>query len=709
MAMRRRNNTNNTSSKKKKIIVTRASSLPTSSSATRWEEEFGNEKIFYRTRMTTKIQRQQRSSSHRAGDGVVVRASREEWASREELLEEIERLKAENAELKMLRAQLEDVGTDDKEEEEEEEEDEPTTTAAKTKSKKNTTKKRTVSGGALRTDPKSESEIEWPLPITTEGCPVGEEDKKPFWETRPKNDPDELFSLPDDEEGKATKKTSRPKKISHVTAELAPLAKVGGLGDVTQGLGRAMKMQGHDVQVILPFYQSLDANEIFDLKHVMDFDVPKGMKWDGENVVSMMKTSAYSGNIGGCDVILLKPHDDMNSNIFKGGAIYGGSYNELEAYLYFSRASLEFLDKSGRDPDVIHVHEWQTCAVPMLYWEEYHGKTSLNKAKIVMTIHNLDNTGECREEEFFATGVDGAKFNVIEKALDERTIGHNPERMCLMKGGVVYSNKVTTVSPTYAKETLDGNGGFMSQILKANQDKFSGILNGIDYQLWNPALDATLPANFAPGNKMTENKKLCKKYLQIGLGLDVDETKPLIVCISRLVPQKGIHLIERAVTQSENNGNQFVLLGSGHSDGGFKRMANEEFSQANSTNVRLMITYSDALSRLMYAAADFVLVPSMFEPCGLTQMIAMRYGALPIVRSTGGLADTVIDCDADGENGNGFVFYGADDQSLDECIQRANKTFKDRKKFHELQERVARVDYGWEASGNVYAELYESL
>jgi len=175
------------------------------------------------------------------------------------------------------------------------------------------------------------------------------------------------------------------------------------------------------------------------------------------------------------------------------------------------------------------------------------------------------------------------------------------------------------------------------------------------------------------------------------------------------VPQKGIHLIERAVTQSENNGNQFVLLGSGHSDGGFKRMANEEFSQTNSSNVRLMITYSDALSRLMYAAADFVLVPSMFEPCGLTQMIAMRYGALPIVRSTGGLADTVIDCDADQENGNGFVFYGADDQSLDECIQRANKTFQDRKKFHELQERVARVDYGWEASGNVYAELYESL
>ena len=619
--------------------------------------------------------------------------------TRDELLEEIEKLKAENAKLKMLQMQLEDVSLPSSSLSSSSSNSSKSTTTTTTIK---TTKKAAV--GALRTDPKSESEIEWPLPITAEGCPVGEEDKKPFWETRPKNDPDELF------EGKtATEETNRPKKIAHVTAELAPLAKVGGLGDVTQGLGRAMKMQGHDVVIILPFYQSLDANEIFDLKHVMDFDVPKGTKWDGENVVSMMKTSAYSGNIGGCDVILLKPHEETNSNIFKGGAIYGGSYNELEAYLYFSRASLEFLDKSGRDPDVIHVHEWQTCAVPMLYWEEYHGKTSLNKAKIVMTIHNLDNTGECREEEFFATGVNGEKFNVIEKALDERTIGHNPERMCLMKGGVVYSNKVTTVSPTYAKETLDGNGGFMSKILKANQEKFSGILNGIDYDLWNPALDATLPANFAPGNKMTENKKLCKKYLQIGLGLDADETKPLIVCISRLVPQKGIHLIERAVTQSENNGNQFVLLGSGHSDGGFKRMANEEFSQTNSSNVRLMITYSDALSRLMYAAADFVLVPSMFEPCGLTQMIAMRYGALPIVRSTGGLADTVIDCDADQENGNGFVFYGADDQSLDECIQRANKTFQDRKKFHELQERVARVDYGWEASGNVYAELYESL
>ena len=133
---------------------------------------------------------------------------------------------------------------------------------------------------------------------------------------------------------------------------------------------------------------------------------------------------------------------------------------------------------------------------------------------VVATQTSAEPRRECREEEFFATGVNGEKFNVIEKALDERTIGHNPERMCLMKGGVVYSNKVTTVSPTYAKETLDGNGGFMSKILKANQEKFSGILNGIDYDLWNPALDATLPANFAPGNKMTENKKLCKKYLQ---------------------------------------------------------------------------------------------------------------------------------------------------------------------------------------------------
>ena len=680
-----------------------------------------SEKIIRRRFGGKRTQKQRRRMEERRGAGTMrankapassASSSRSSVsssdASREELLEEMEKLKKENATLKMLEKQLDDAIKTSREEDEDEGDDETVevvktqTTVPKKKAKGN---KKGSTPGTLRTDPKSESEIEWPLPITAEGCPVGEEGKKPFWEMRPKNDPDQLFL----DDGK-TKKTNEPIKISHVTAELAPLAKVGGLGDVTQGLGRAMKMQGHDVQVILPFYQSLDANEIFNLKHVMDFDVPKGMKWDGEDIVSMMKTSAYSGNIGGCDVILLKPHEEMNSNIFKGGAIYGGSYNELEAYLYFSRASLEYLDKSGRDPDVIHVHEWQTCAVPMLYWEEFsHGKTSLNKAKIVMTIHNLDNTGECREEEFFATGVNGKKFNVVEKALDERTIGHNPERMCLMKGGVVYANKVTTVSPTYAKETLDGNGGFMSQILRANQEKFSGVLNGIDYQLWNPALDATLPANFAPGNKMIENKRLCKKYLQIGLGLDVDETKPLIACISRLVPQKGIHLIERAVTQSETNGNQFVLLGSGHSDGGFKRMANEEFSQANSTNVRLMITYSDTLSRLMYAAADFVLVPSMFEPCGLTQMIAMRYGALPIVRSTGGLADTVIDCDADAKNGNGFVFYGVDDQSLDECIQRAIKTFQDRKTFCELQERVARVDYGWEASGNVYAQLYESL
>ena len=236
-----------------------------------------------------------------------------------------------------------------------------------------------------------------------------------------------------------------------------------------------------------------------------------------------------------------------------------------------------------------------------------------------------------------ATGVPGSEFNTLEKAMDERTIGHNPERLCLMKGAIVYSNYVTTVSPTYAREALNGSAGFLGKTLMKERTKFSGVINGVDTEIWDARLDNFLPANFKPG-KM-EGKALCKKYVQMGLGMNVDPHKPLVVCISRLVPQKGINLIEHAIPRTKEKGGQFVLLGSGHSDPPFQRLAESVYK--NDKDVKLLIFYSDALSHLLYAAADCVLVPSMFEPCGLTQMIAMCYGALPIVRKTGGLADTV--------------------------------------------------------------------
>jgi len=539
--------------------------------------------------------------------------------------------------------------------------------------------------------PASEADIVWPIP--------GE--MPPFWDRPPMpTPPASTDAIPQD---------PNPLHIVHITAEMAPIAKVGGLGDVVTGLARAHHCAGHNVEVILPYYSCLPDNQIQDLKHVQDFSVPKGTNWDGETRVVGLRTSCYSGVIGGCKVLLLRPTDSKSSNIFKGGAIYGGSYNELEAYLYFCRASLEFLKISRRQPDIIHVHEWQCSSVAMLYWDLYFKEGVLKSPKVMLTIHNMDNTGECRQEEFLATGVEGELFNTLERAMDERTIGHNPERMCLLKGGINYSNFVTTVSPTYAKDALEGRGGFLAKILKENKLKFRGVLNGVDEDLWDARIDPALPASFQPGEMA--GKALCKKYLQTGLGLTVDADRPMVVCISRLVPQKGIDLIKHAIIRTKAKGGQFVLLGSGHSDPEFKKLAEGEYK--DDPDVKLLVFYSDPLSHLMYAAADMVLVPSMFEPCGLTQMIAMQYGALPVVRKTGGLGDTVKDVDdlkEPEEKRNGFVFEGADNASLEGALDRAIEYYKERKEWWSvMQEIVMVMDNSWEHAGKEYMDLYRAM
>ncbi|EIE18024.1 soluble starch synthase [Coccomyxa subellipsoidea C-169] len=541
-----------------------------------------------------------------------------------------------------------------------------------------------------------EGGISWPQP-----------QEEAFWERPPRSEA-ELWHAGASSSGPVVR-DQRSLHVVHMTAEMAPIAKVGGLGDVVTGLARACLSRGHNLEVMLPFYESLPEDQIEGLQHDRDFDCPKGRVWDGKMQPGSLRTSVFRGKIDGIPVLLLRP-DWGACNIFRGGRIYGGSYNEVEAYLYFSRACLEFLKISGRQPEIIHAHEWQLSAVPMLYWDVYHA-SGLSRPRVMLTIHNMDNSGECRQDEFAYTGMPGEAFATVDKALDERTIGHNPERLCLMKGGIIYSNAVTTVSPTYAREALEGGaaGWLRSTLAKPDvRGKFKGLLNGIDTALWDPATDPLIPAPYTP--ERMEGKALCKRYLQQGLGLDVSFDKPIVACITRLVPQKGIHLIRHAVYRTAELGGQFLLLGSGHADGDFRAMAAQDFK--DSPDVRLMVMYSEELAHLMYAAADMVLVPSLFEPCGLTQLVAMRYGAVPIVRSTGGLADTVTDVD-DGRRsaeGNGYRFSGMDNASLNTALDRAMQTFRDdRERWTDLSRRNMRIDWSWENSARSYVDIYNQL
>lgn len=530
-----------------------------------------------------------------------------------------------------------------------------------------------------------------------------------FWERAPRSEP---FPLQlQDSAAVPQERDARPLQIMHIAAELAPIGKVGGLGDVVAGLSKACLDRGHDVSVIMPFYESLDQKQIDGLKHEMDIDVPKGYLWDGEMRVGSLRTSVFSGRVAGVPVHLIRPTDWGSCNLFKGGRIYGGSYDDREAYLYMCRAALEYMKCSGQQPHIIQVHDWHTAAVPLLYWEAYHGD-GLPRPRIVLTIHNLDNTGECRQDEFYYTGLPGEPFATADKALDERTIGHNPERINLMKGGIIYSNAVTTVSPTYASDiTNAGAGGFLKPIFGQDhvRAKFQGILNGVDASDWNPAADPLLPANF--NAQLPAGKALCKEFLQKGLGLEVDPTKPIVAVVSRLVNQKNPGLMAAAAMRCRDNGAQFVLLGSGGQDGGLKKMAENELKDHPS--VRVLIMYSERLAHMIYAASDIVLVPSNFEPCGLTQMLAMRYGALPCVRRTGGLADTVRDVDtskAPEEERNGFSFDGTDANSLHGALDRAVALFKDDpERWRELSLRNMAADVSWARPAKEYVDLYNKI
>ncbi|XP_030493167.2 uncharacterized protein LOC115709252 isoform X2 [Cannabis sativa] len=490
--------------------------------------------------------------------------------------------------------------------------------------------------------------------------------------------------------------------ITHVTAEMAPIAKVGGLGDVVTGLARASLSCGHTVDIMLPFYECIPRHQITDLALITTFNSYHDGVW--------IPTEAYKGLVSSIPVIFIQP----SNHFFKGKHVYGGSYNELDAYVFFSRACLEWMQVTGTQPDIIHVHEWQTSVLPLLYWDMYHN-LSLKKPRIVLSIHNMEHFGECSEQQLSKSGLDGSLYATIDKAVDERTIGHNPERLSLLKGGIVYSNAVVTVSPTYLKETMCS--GWLSSTLVSNRHKYFGILNGIDTAIWNPALDIFLPAKFHAEN--LEGKKLCKYFVQRGLGLassdsalDMQTKVPLVVCITRLVAQKGLHLIIHAMKRVEQLGGQMIILGKAP-DGNIQR---EFEGLANLHNegpsIRILLMYSEELSHMLYAAADMVFVPSMYEPCGLAQMIGMRYGAVPVVRKTGGLADTVFDMDdpQNQEKANGFVFEGIDETSLDGALDRAFSYFKDNpNKWNNIVKKIMEIDNSWNNTAGKYIELYSSI
>uniref|UniRef100_A0A0D9X573 starch synthase n=1 Tax=Leersia perrieri TaxID=77586 RepID=A0A0D9X573_9ORYZ len=403
-----------------------------------------------------------------------------------------------------------------------------------------------------------------------------------------------------------------PIHIVHIAVEMAPIAKVGGLADVVTSLSRAIQELGHNVEVILPKYNFMNQS------NVKNLHVRQSFSWGGTEI------KVWHGLVEDLSVYFLEPQNGM----FGVGSVYGG--NDAGRFGFFCRSALEFLLQSGSSPYIIHCHDWSSAPVAWLY-KEHYANSRLASARIVFTIHNL---------EFGA--------HHIGKAM-------------------TYCDKATTVSHTYSKEVA-GHGA-----IAPHRGKFYGILNGIDPDIWDPYTDNFIPVHYTSEN-VVEGKSAAKRALQQRLGLQQTDV-PIVGIITRLTAQKGIHLIKHAIHRTLERNGQVVLLGSAPDpriQGDFCRLADSLHGE-NHGRVKLCLTYDEPLSHMIYAGSDFILVPSIFEPCGLTQLVAMRYGSIPIVRKTGGLYDTVFDVDHDkdrarvqGLEPNGFSFDGADsnEQSL---------------------------------------------
>ncbi|XP_059664925.1 probable starch synthase 4, chloroplastic/amyloplastic isoform X2 [Cornus florida] len=484
--------------------------------------------------------------------------------------------------------------------------------------------------------------------------------------------------------------------VIHIAAEMAPVAKVGGLGDVVAGLGKALQKRGHLVEIVLPKYDCMQYDRVRDLRAL---DVVVESYFDGR----LFKNKIWVGTVEGLPVYFIEPHHP--GNFFWRGQFYG-EHDDFKRFSFFSRAALELILQAGKKPDIIHCHDWQTAFVAPLYWDLYAPK-GLNSARICFTCHNFEYQGTAPASELASCGLDVHQLNRPDRMQDNSA----HDRVNPVKGAVVFSNIVTTVSPTYAQEVRTAEGGKgLHATLNSNSKKFVGILNGIDTDAWNPATDAFLKVQYSANDLQgkAENKEAIRRHLGLSFA---DMRQPLVSCITRLVPQKGVHLIRHAIYRTLELGGQFVLLGSSpvpHIQREFEDIANHFLSHKH---VRLILKYDESLSHTIYAASDMFIIPSIFEPCGLTQMIAMKYGAIPIARKTGGLNDSVFDLDDDTiplQFRNGFTFLTPDEQGLNNALERAFKHYgNNSESWRQLVQKDMSIDFSWDSSALQYEELYE--
>lgn len=484
-------------------------------------------------------------------------------------------------------------------------------------------------------------------------------------------------------------------RIVHLSTEFAPIAKAGGLGDVLTGLARELSSVGHTVEVILPKYDFIPTSSLSSLQKESPHFLCQEKGIDQKNAM-------WSALVEGCRLLLLETHHPKG--YFLRGKIYGCE-DDTARFLYFSKACIEYLKAKNQPIDVLHLHDWPVSIAAVLAKEMY----KLAIGTVVLTIHNAEYQGHCATWDLDAIGLSGTQYLTKDRLQDN----HYHNAINLLKGAVVYADVVNTVSLTYAKEILTPEiGRHLSETFRLHKHKIHGIINGIDYQLWNPNQDRYLKTAYSsssPTNSIEKGKESAKNLLRQHFDLTLS-SRPWVGAIARIVPQKGPELLEEGLLKTIEMGGSFVLLGASPIPALQEHFDYLKKKYAKNKNVLLHFEYNELLAHQIYAGLDLILVPSHFEPCGLSQMIAMHYGTVPIVRATGGLQDTVFDCENSeitAEKRNGFVFRHATKTDLSHTLLRAFDLFrKGPETFQILIKRGMQQDFSWKKPAQEYLKLY---
>ena len=468
------------------------------------------------------------------------------------------------------------------------------------------------------------------------------------------------------------------------SSEAAPFAKTGGLGDVLGALPQALAKLGNDVRVVLPKYGCIPEKYKSEMEFLFFIYVPLGWRRKYCGVFQLKKD--------GVTYYFL-------DNEYYFGDVYLYKWNDLERFAFYDKACLEILPKLDFKPDVIHAHDWQAGMVPVLLNAYYVRDVFYQGIKTMFTIHNL------RYQGIYSIDIVSDFFSLEPQFFTEDKLEFHG---CanLLKGGIVYSDYVTTVSPTYAEEIKTPLGGEkLEGLLSARSNSLFGIINGLDYSVYNPKTDKSIYENYDVKTVKTK-KKINKIKLQEQLGLPIDGEKAMIGIVSRLVDQKGFDIIAAAMGELMSMDIQIVVVGTG--DAKYEEMFRQT-AWYNPTKMSANIMFSNDLAHKVYAASDLFLMPSMFEPCGLSQLIAFAYGTIPIVRETGGLKDTVKPYNKFTGEGNGFSFYPYNANDMAYTIRMALGYFADKKVWDKLVTNAMKLDFSWKNSAQEYNNLYKNL